>query len=77
MYMPVLIITSAPKQNYPTCQLTEWNQYTLMHECPILFFTWVHHDFNAVTKGTTVHDLPMCVFTLIHSHTYAFPHPIF
>jgi hypothetical protein len=70
--MPVLIIVSAPKNNYPPCQLTEWNQNILMHVHSILFFMWVHHIFNAMTKGTSGHILPMYVFTLMHSHMHAF-----
>ena len=28
-------IVGAPKNNYPPCQLTQWNQYTLIHVHPI------------------------------------------
>ncbi len=78
IYMPApFLLWVHQKNDYPPCQLIEWNQYTLMHVCPILFLTWVHHTFNAVTKGTSGHVLPTCVFTCMHFHMHAFPHAYF
>jgi hypothetical protein len=65
-----LFIMSAPKNNHPPCQLTQWNQYTLMHVHPILFSMWVYHKFNTMPKGTSgQYSGKMCSYMHLFPHT--------